>query len=227
MTDETQPPTSLFAAQQNMLCERLHRLLTVLHPALYADVIHAFEGAGKLLSRPDAEIDPLTLSLTAGVWPLLTVLIAQYISPDIDPEIASSVAVAVECFVCALDLLDDIEDDDQTPIVQAIGAPRVLNVSTVLLTLAHHALFSLSKQGIAPDLVLRLLEAFQESSLTATSGQHRDLLAEQRLAQDLTQEECIEIAAGKAGSIMRLACRLGALCAGADDTLCTQFSELG
>src|SRR5439155_16041161 len=45
--------------------------------------------------------------------------------------------------------------------------------------------------------------------------------------QDLTQEECIEIAAAKAGALMRLACRLGALCAGADDVLCELFSELG
>jgi geranylgeranyl pyrophosphate synthase len=55
----------------------------------------------------------------------------------------------------------------------------------------------------------------------------RSLLAEQKPAQDFTREECIDIAATKAGSIMRLACRLGALCAGADDVLCEQFSELG
>src|SRR5437588_6528708 len=195
MTDETQPPASLFAAQQNMLCERLHRLLAVLHPLLYTDVVQALEGPGKLLSRPDAGIDPLNPSHTAGVWSLLTLLIAQHISPDIDPEYVSSVAIAVECFVCALDLLDDIEDDDQTAIIQAIGAPRVLNVSTALLTLAQHAILSLSKQNIAPALILRLLETFQASALTATSGQHRDLLAEQRVAQDFTQEECIEIAA--------------------------------
>ncbi len=227
MSDETQPSVSLFAAQQSMLCERLHRLLAVLHPLLYTDVVQALKGPGKLLSRPDTGIDPLNPSHIAGVWSLLTLLIAQHISPNIDPEYASSVAVAVECFVCALDLLDDIEDDDQTPIVQALGMPRALNLSTALLALTQHAVLSLSKQDITPALILCLLETFQESSLTATSGQHRDLLAEQRLAQDLTQEECIEIAAGKAGTIMRLACRLGALCAGADDTLCAQFSELG
>jgi len=227
MRDASQLSISSIAAQQSMLRERLHRLLALLHPELYNDVVLALEGAGKLLSRPDTEINPLSPALTAGVWPLLTLLIAQYVLPDIDLEHASSVAVAVECFVCALDLLDDAEDGDQTPIVRTIGTPRVLNVSTALLTLVQHAILSLSKQGIASTLTLRLLETIQEASLNAIAGQHRDLLAEQRLAQDLTQEECIEIAAGKAGSIMRLVCRLGALCAGADDTLCDQFSEVG
>lgn len=227
MSDEIKSSVSLFAAQQNMLRGRLHRLLALLHPELYNDVVLALEGAGKLLSRSDTGINPLSPALTAGVWPLLTLFIAQYISPAIDPEYVSCVAVAVECFVCALDLLDDVEDEDQTPIVRAIGVPRVLNVSTALLTLAQHGILSLSKQDIAPALILRLLETFQEASLKAIAGQHRDLLAEQRLAQELTQEECIEIAAGKAGSIMRLVCRLGALCAGADDTLCDQFSEVG
>ena len=227
MRDASQPSVSSIAAQQNMLHERLHRLLAALHPELYNDAVHALEGPGKLLSRSGPGTGPSMLSRTAGVWPLLTLLIAQLISPDIDPEYASSVAVAVECFVCALDLLDDVEDEDQTPIVQAIGIPRVLNVSTALLTLAQHAILSLSKQDIPPALILCLLENLQESSLNAIAGQHRDLLAEQRLVQDFTQEECIEIAAGKAGSIMRLVCRLGALCAGADDTLCEQFSEVG
>ena len=59
-------------------------------------------------------------------WPLLTLLVAQTIAPEIDLVSASSVAVAIECFICALDLLDDVEDDDQTPIVQSLGIARTL-----------------------------------------------------------------------------------------------------
>src|SRR5205807_1813800 len=78
-----------------------------------------------------------------------------------------------------------------------------------------------------PERIVRLLNALQDSALVATTGQHRDLLAEQRTAQEPTEEECITIARQKAGAIMRLACQLGALCAEADETLCEQFSELG
>ncbi len=189
--------------------------------------MRALAGAGKLLSQPEHQADHPDPPLPAGVWPLLMLLVAQQITPDIDTVSASSVAVAVECFVCAIDLLDDVIDEDQTPTLQTLGVARTLNVSTALLTLAHMAILSLSQRAVAPELILRLLNTLQESALVVTAGQHRDVLAEQRPAQDFTREECIEIAAAKAGSIMRLACRLGALCAGADDVVCEQFSELG
>lgn len=213
-----------------MLRERLRLLLAALPPVLYNDVVRALEGEGKLLSSSRTDLDPpdpQLLTLPAGVWPLLTLLVAQSISPDIHPLLASSVALAVECYVCAIDLLDDVIDEDQTTTLQALGTARTLNVSTALLTLAQQSILSIAQQGAAPALVLRLLETLQESALVVAAGQQRDVLAEQRPAQEFTREECIEIVVAKAGSIMRLACRLGALCAGADDALCEQFSEFG
>ncbi len=230
MGDDAQESLRPFAAQQLMLRERLYFLLAALYPALRTDVVRALEEEGKLLSPSRTDLDPPDpqhLTLPAGVWPLLTLLVAQSISPDIDPLLASNVALAVECFVCALDLLDDVMDQDQTTTLQALGTARALNVSLALLALSQKAILSLTQQDVAPSLILRLLETFQESTLVAATGQQRDLLAEQRPVQEFTREECIEIAAAKAGSIMRLACRLGALCAGADEALCEQFSEFG
>jgi geranylgeranyl pyrophosphate synthase len=230
MNNSAQPPVNPFAAHQHLLQERLHRLLATLHPALYVDVVLALEGEGKLLSPSRTDLNPPDVqkpALPAGVWPLLTLLVAQSISPDIDPLLTSNVALAVESFVCGIDLLDDVMDEDQTTTLRALGIARTLNVSTALLVLAQQAILSSSQQGVAPALILRLLETLQESALVVAAGQHRDVLAEQRPVQEFTREECIEIAATKAGSIMRLACRLGALCAGADDALCERFSEFG
>src|SRR6266849_4101150 len=230
MAKDAEPPVNPFAAHQHLLQERLHQLLATLHPALYVDVVRALEGEGKLLSPSRTDLNPPDAqkpALPAGVWPLLTLLVAQSISPDIDPLSASSVALAVECYVCGIDLLDDVIDEDQTTTLQALGTSRTLNVSTALLTVAQQALLSLSQQGVVPALILRLLETLQDSALVVAAGQHRDVLAEQRSALEFTREECIEIATAKAGSIMRLACRLGALCAGADDALCERFSEFG
>jgi len=233
MSNDALPPLNMFAAQQRLLVERLNLLIATVHPLLRADVLHALEEKGKILfrSHTDASLgnspNPQPPALPAGTWPLLTLMVAQHITPNIDPVYASSVAIAVECYVCALDLLDDVEDDDRTPVVQALGPARTLNVSTTLLMLTQRAILSLSQRGIASERILSLLDAVQESTLVATAGQHRDLLAEQRSAQDLTREECIEIAAGKAGAIMRLACRLGALCADATDAVREQFSEIG
>jgi geranylgeranyl pyrophosphate synthase len=224
MSNDTQPPVNLFAAQQEVLRERLLFLLATQHPALRADIVRALEEEGKLLAKPPADAVAVR---PAGSWALLTMLVAQHIDPDIDLVCVSGVAIAVECLVCALDLLDDVEDEDQTPSIQVLGVARALNVATALMMLAQQAISSLSQQAVPPGRILSLLDTLQASALNAAGGQHRDLLAEQRSAQELTLEECIEIAASKAGELMRLACRLGALCAGGDEVICEHFSELG
>ena len=216
-----------FAAHQQLLRERLYHVLTGLHPLLYADVIRALEETGKLLAPSYKEHDASS-GPPAGSWSLLTFLVAHHVDPQIDLFYASSVAVAVECFICALDLLDDIEDDDLTPVVCDLGPARVLNVSTTLLTLAQKAILSLSAlEHVGAERITSLLDVLQETTLTATAGQHRDLLAEQTSVLEFTHEECIEIASAKAGSLMRLPCLLGAICAGGDQDLCQQFAELG
>jgi geranylgeranyl pyrophosphate synthase len=227
MSNKAQPPLNPFAVQQQLLRERLHLLLSTLHPALQKDVKRAFEESGKLLFQPSYNVGAAKRTMPAGSWPLLSLLIMQHISPNIDPVLASNVAIATESFVCALDLLDDVEDEDQTPIIQELGAARALNISTTLLALAQQAFLSLLQHGMDQNLVLRLLGSMQEAMLVATSGQHRDLLAEQRKASDLTREECIEIAAAKAGAIMRFACLVGAISAGASEVECAEFAEMG
>ena len=217
------------------LRERLTELVATLHPSLSADLLQALQAKGKLLFQPPSPGEQASSSTIIGMWPLLTLLVAQAVSPQVDLFCASGFAVAVECFVCALDLLDDVEDGDLTPTVNTLGIARVLNVSTALLGLAEKAIHSLSTRDVSPVLVLRLLKVMQEGTLLATSGQQRDLLAEQQSLHEFAAEEslelviekCLEIARGKAGSIMRLACRLGAMCAGADEGLLEQFSLLG
>lgn len=222
MSKDRESSFSQYAAQQELLRERLHLILATLHPLLKSDVQQVLEDKGKLLYQAG-----ISLPLPAGSWALLPLLIAHHVNPFIEDAVVSTVGVAIECFVCALDLLDDVEDEDQTPIVQKLGIARTLNVSTTLLMLAQQALLSLALQNIPSDRVLLLLHTLQTSAVVATAGQHRDLLAEQRPAKDMTDTECIEIAAGKAGAIMRLACVMGALVADVDETLCAQFSEMG
>ncbi|MDQ6662618.1 MAG: polyprenyl synthetase family protein, partial [Chloroflexota bacterium] len=227
MSNEAHSSLPFIVAHQQMLREQLSLSLEKLHPTLQSDVICALQEQGKLLSQSTHLEGDATSHTIVGSWSLLPLLVAQHVRPDIDLVYAGNVAIAVECLVCALDLLDDIEDSDATPIVDALGTARVLNVSTALLMLAQKAIVSLKQIGIASDTIVCLLDTMQEAVIVATVGQHRDLLAEHRPAQDLTFEECIEIAAGKAGSLMRLACCMGALCADANTLVVEQFSELG
>src|SRR5205814_1124753 len=95
MSDDAQPPLSMFAAQQHLLVERLNLLLASLHPLLHADVMRALQSEGKLLFRPHTDAhsanspNPQSPALPPGAWPLLTLLVAQHIAPDIDPIYAS------------------------------------------------------------------------------------------------------------------------------------------
>lgn len=215
------------ADQQALLRDRLYLLLAPLHPALRADVERALQGETKLLHPSSANLDPGNISSLAGKWALLAFFTATYVNAGVDPAYAGLVALAVECFVCATDLLDDVADGDQTTTMLALGPARALNVSTALLTLSHQSLLTLTLQGIDEYSILRLLAALEEWTMKAVSGQHRDILSDQQSIHDLTQEECLEIAAAKAGSIVSMALRLGAICAGADDDLLQQLTELG
>ena len=225
MSNGASSTSNPFAAHQAFLRERLYSILAMLHPVLLLDVERALSAQGKLLSQAHSAVS--SPALPAGTWALLSLLIAQYIDPYIDLTKASSVALAVECFVCALDLLDDVEDEDQTSVIQELSIPRALNVSTTLLALSQHFIFSLRQKKVSPATVLRLLQSFADCMMAAVNGQHRDLLAEQRPAREITREECIEIAAGKAGAIMQLAFQSGAICAGAKRKVNKQFAELG
>lgn len=227
MDNVVQAPENPFAAQQRLLRERLIYFLTALSPVMYADVVRAFQEEGKLLCQTPVDVNSPHADRPPGIWSLLTLMVAQHISPGIDHVYASSVAVAVECFCAALDLLDDLEDEDQTPIMHELGAARLLNVTTVLLTMAQEVLLSLSELGVDLANILRLLNTLQQSALGITSGQHRDILAEKRSTQEFTLEECIDIAAVKSGALLGLACRLGAQCAGANSVLCGQYAEFG
>jgi len=217
MDDGTPEP---FAAQQTLLRGRLLGMLGTIPSPLRADVEIALQGRGKLLSEPQ----PPSSLRPAGMWPLLTLLIAQALDPDIDLASASGAAVSIECMICALDVLDDIEDGDRTPTLAVLGEKRALNVATTLLLLSYATLLSCES---AAEALLSHLQMLTASVLEAAAGQHLDLLADQRLGTALSEDSCFEIAALKAGSLMALVCRMGALCAGATALVCDDFTQLG
>lgn len=223
MNNSEPSSVKLFDEYQHLLCEQLNTFLSTLQPLTRGDVVRALGEPGKLLSS----ITSTNSAFPAGMWSLLPLLVAQYVNPSVDKQYVCTVAVSIECFICALDLLDDVEDEDQTAIVKEIGIARVLNVSTILLALTNRILLTLIEVGLPAAQVVHLINAIQTSLITATAAQHRDILAEQRSAESFTTEECIEISEGKAGSLISLACRMGALCADASDELISQFSELG
>lgn len=116
---------------------------------------------------------------------------------------AVPVAAALEVFMVALDLLDDEEDAEENPVHVALGSPCALNVSTGLLLLAQR---EFSAAGVAAVVC--------DAGLRACGGQHADLTPPTEHGVGL--DDALRVTAGKSASLMAVACRLGALVAGAD-----------
>lgn len=131
---------------------------------------------------------------------------------------AMPVAAAVEVFMAALDVLDDEEDGEVTPLRAALGAARTLNVSTGLLLLAQRSL--LAAPG-GPELADILLDA----GVCACAGQHADLATPSEHGHD--PDVALEATAGKSASLVAALCQLGAVCAGANADIQRLYARFG
>ncbi len=206
---------TLFLEEQGLLPET----------ALGADIRRALEGPRKLLSPSFAAIRRNRFQ--TGIWALIPLHIARYCAPEVNPQLISCVALCSECFLCALDLLDDVEDDDPTTLRQQLGDARVLNVATALLSLASQSLLSATCYGLPAERLYSLLTVLHKQWLRATQGQHRDLLAEHQSMQDISAEECLRITEDKSGSLLRLACSLATISVGASAEIIDLFASAG
>lgn len=188
------------------------------HKKLLIRVLHE---PGKLFSQDD----PLH---PAGVWSQLTYLLAQQVaSHPISVPLVSSIAVAVECTMSALDLLDDIEDGDITPLIQELGVPLVLNAACMLDAFAKQVLLSVQHFEGNASFVTDLLKIHAHALLTAATGQHIDLAAETRGHLVNSSKDCLSVVKMKSGSLVRMVCLLGARSVGADEGVCKGAADFG
>lgn len=208
-------------AFQSLLQPALKRLLEQVSEPLRKDMVIALSTPGKLLSPPASE-------MPSGVWSLMTLAWASYLQPDADLHIAIQSSLAVECLLCAFDLLDDIEDGDSTLPLQLLGIEKAANVATGLLFLAQRALCpDATKPSGVQEKYWRLWNTFIESNLIACNGQHQDLLAEQQSGEDYQLEDVLMMVEAKSGALMRLTCLLGALSVNVAEEVCAIVADLG
>jgi len=203
------------AAMRQTLCARLHACLQDLPAVLRADLLEALAVEGKLCHQPVLPLD--------GNWALVPFCLAQALCADVDLQESAAVAVAMECLICATDLLDDVMDEDRTPLIARLGEARTLNVALALLFLPQRLL--LAQAG--SSRLLQVLDSIQQALLQAIVGQQRDLLAEDCPLWQWCREDCLAIAAAKAGSLLGLACHMAALCAGVQEAQVERCTRLG
>ncbi|HEX3722765.1 MAG TPA: polyprenyl synthetase family protein, partial [Nitrolancea sp.] len=151
---------------------------------------------GKILDDPDS-----------ADWPQLVGAVAAAVHAS--ESAASRVAAAVEVFLAALDVLDEIEDGDSSPLVEQAGLPLALNASTALLFISQSILAGLPNDGTVASDRSEIMSALATLGISATAGQHRDLSQPSELTPTLA--EALDISRAKSGSLTGGACRLAAL----------------
>jgi geranylgeranyl diphosphate synthase type I len=156
--------------------------------------------------------------------PALTLLSAQAITADL--SLAVPAAVAVELVHNFSLLHDDVMDGDverrhRQTAWRVFGVPAAILAGDALLTLAVETARRASQVTVASEVVGCLNEAVQD----LITGQSSDVEFEQRT--DVTLEECVRMAAGKTGALMRCASSIGALAVGADQQTVRLLADFG
>lgn len=160
---------------------------------------------------------------TPSLWP--AAVLAASNAAHGDPRRAVRVAAAVELFMAALDVFDEVEDDDRSATVEAAGVPQAINVATALLLLAQQTLLALLAEGLAADRVMGLTRILVGAGLEATGGQHRDLASEGD--RQLSSADALAIARLKAGALAGGAVALGAALGTEDAELLALYRDWG
>jgi geranylgeranyl diphosphate synthase type I len=173
-------------------------------------------------------LDPLSIDRGKRVRPTVALFAAGATRGD--PAAATSIAAAVELLHNFTLIHDDIQDESPTRRHRATvwtiwGSKQAINAGDALYAAAHLPLYRLADAGVAPALVLRLLDAFDRMTIAIVEGQTLDLEFEERA--DVTAAEYLEMIAGKTAAIIRFAAWGGALLGGATDDAAERWAEFG
>lgn len=193
--------------------------------AILTDTLGAFDAPPsftEILRHPLSQPGKILSDTGPPIWAQL--VLAACAATGGNQAVGLRVAVGVELFMAALDLLDEIEDGDHSPTAEAIGTAQTLNVATALLLLGQRSLLQLStltEQGESAEFVSTLISG----GLVATGGQHQDLASVGGALNSL--DDALAITRRKAGTLAGAACRLGALTGTDNATLLTLYERWG
>ena len=157
-------------------------------------------------------------------WPLLPLLVSEAVCNESDR--ALPVAAAMQFFLGAADVFDDIEDADSPDSLYAkYGLAIATSIASTLLILGELSLSRLAYRGFNANNVVRTMESVNSSYVMACAGQYLDLNENTRLSQ--SEEMYLKIINMKTASQVKCACYLGAFLAGAKQELIDNFSLFG
>ena len=156
---------------------------------------------------------------SAAKWPQYVIEICRAF--DGDCQAAVQAAALVEFMLAATDVIDDLVDEEWDG---EFPASRALNATLALSALAQHGVTQLvSRLGTErAGLIARLVA---DGVLRACAGEDLDLLSETTM--DVDEAHALEMARLKAGSLVAMACQVGAAVATDDGEILDAIAEFG
>ncbi len=152
-----------------------------------------------LMARPGRVLTPQG----PAKWPAFVLDTCQALGGE--REQALSAATTVEFAVAAIDVIDDLIDDDWDG--DLAQRARALNASLALSWLAQRCASHLS-DGQSLEQAHRITNLIAQGSLASCAGQDLDLVLE--AMSDVSEERAHEMTWLKSGSLVAMACQAGA-----------------
>ena len=157
-------------------------------------------------------------------WALLPVMVCESIGGHYKQAIP--VAAAIQLFMAAGEVFDDIEDADSSEsLLTRHGSAVATNVATTLLILAERVITRLKGRGVADCNIVRVMDAVNSFYTIACAGQHLDLTLTPEIA--VSEDTYLRVAGMKSASTTECACHIGALLATGNQELIDKFTLFG
>ena len=145
-----------------------------------------------------------------------------------DPSLCLPGAAAVELTHAFVQIHDDVQSgnprrEGMDAVWWKWGPAQAINAGDAMYALARIALFRLEERGATPEMTFRAVQILDEMSLALCEGRFHDLESQERI--DMSVDAYLTLSSDKTASLYAGAAKLGALAAGADDSLSYRLAE--
>jgi geranylgeranyl pyrophosphate synthase len=156
-------------------------------------------------------------------WHLLPLVVCEAISGNYEHAVPAS--AALQLFMAAGEVFDDIEDADAAGSLSAKYGPAIAtNAATALLILAEGAISQLKARDVADCVIVRVMGAINSFYTTACAGQHLDLSL---TSKTVSEDTYLRVASMKSATTIECACHIGALLATVNQEAVDLFTNFG
>lgn len=170
----------------------------------------------KLMARPGRILSPSG----SAKWPLYVLGTCQALGGNLTAAVGA--AAAVEFIIASADVVDDLVDDEWDD--EHGQWARALNASHGLTWLAHRCIADLA-EAIGAERSCLIAQIVAREAVRSCSGEDLDLLLER--APAASAETVLDMTILKSGSLVSMACQVGAAVATDEARVVSMVGEFG